>query len=677
VEQEGCNEVPFEPGVEVDPGTTDVDSPAPAAVNTTLEYFTGEESEIEESHLKRAEVTMPSGMGVNPSAANGLVACTDAQFKKGVRAYDNECPAGSKVGTIEIETPPLPSGSLKGDLYVGTQNSSDPASGEMFRILAEAKSEALGIDVRLVGNVKADPNTGQLTTVFDQEEVGDLAGALPSGLPQVPFESVKLHFNGAIPALTSPPTCSESETTGAMEPWANPGTTTPVSHEFALSSFPGGGACPQTLSERPFAPGFTADTRDHKAGAYSAFDVHVTRPDGAQELKRLDVTLPPGLTAKLKGVAYCPEDRIAAAAASSGAAQLANPSCPDSSLLGTVGTNVGTGSQPLHMDGKAYLAGPYKGAPLSLVTVTPAVAGPYDLGTVVIRAALNVDPETTVVHAVSDPIPDVFGGVRLDIRSIDISLDRAGYTLNPTSCNASAVAGELYGGGANPADPNAWVQFKSNTPFSTTDCEALKFKPKFYARILGGKKQTRRTANPKFRAILQARQGDANLLRAAFILPKATILDQGHIGTICTRVQLAAASCPKKSVYGNAKATSPLLDGNLTGPVYLTSSNHQLPDLLVDLQGQVNVRLRGVISAVHGRLKTVFSPVPDVPVNKFTLTMKGGNQGLLVNSKNLCGKTRSGSLNLKAQNGKRVKNKHLRLNIPACGKGKRKGKHKR
>ena len=222
-----------------------------------------------------------------------------------------------------------------------------------------------------------------------------------------------------------------------------------------------------------------------------------------------------------------------------------------------------------------------------------------------IRSALNVDPETAVVHAVSDPIPDVFGGVRLDIRSIDLSLDRAGYTVNPTSCREQTlITAELYGGGANPDDPNAWVPVGQDEPFHATDCKALKFKPKFHARILGGKKQARRTANPKFQAILEARNGDANLRRAAFILPKATILDQGHIDTVCTRVQLAANSCPKESIYGEAKATSPFLDGNLKGPVYLDLLDHQLPDLVVDLRGQVNVRLRGVISSVQGRLKT-------------------------------------------------------------------------
>jgi hypothetical protein len=339
--------------------------------------------------------------------------------------------------------------------------------------------------------------------------------------------------------------------------------------------------------------------------------------------------------------------------------------------VGTTGIDAGSGPTPFHTNGKAYLAGPYKGAPISMVFVTPAAAGPFDLGTVVVRAALNIDPETAEVHAVSDAIPYVFGGVKLDIRSIDVSINRQNFTLNPTTCREPfKIAAGIFGGGGNPADPASWFESKPSNEFRATDCKALQYKPKFYARIFGGKNQVQRAANPKFRATLDARDGDANTRRAAFTLPRATILDQGHIKTICTRVQLAANACPKASIYGNAKATSPLLDGKLKGPVYLTSSDNELPDLLVDLKGQVNIRLRGVISSASGRLKTVFRNAPDVAVDKFVLTMKGGDKGLLINSRNLCSRQTNGFLNLKAQNSRQLKRKNLRLNIPACRGGK-------
>jgi hypothetical protein len=657
-----CETAPFEPAVETTSGGV-TDSPEPATVDVQMPKQL-EGGQRGQSHLLKATIKLPEGTALNPSSANGLLACTDAQFKKG---SDDPiaCPAASRIGSAEVETEALDQ-KLDGDVYVGQPLSNDPASGELFRIFIHVFNNRYGVNVRLVGNVFPDLKTGQLTTVVPNN-------------PQAPFNSFKVTIEGGPKgALSSPFVCGPHTTTAIYNPWSRPGEDVTETSQTSQTSAPGGGPCPQTLGERPFNPGMTAGTRDRKAGAYSPFDLHVSRPDGAQELKQLDVTLPRGMSAKLKGVEYCPENRIAAAAGNSGAGELAIPSCPASSLLGRVATTAGTGSNPLSLDGSVYMAGPYKGAPLSLVTVTPAVAGPYDLGTVVVRAALYVDPETAVVNAVSDPIPDVFGGVRLDIRAIDISIDRAGYTINPTTCREeTAVAAKLYGGNADPADPNAWVGIRNDAPFRATDCKALQYKPTFYARILGGKKQARRTANPRFQAILKARNGDANLRRAAFILPKATILDQGHINTVCTRVQLAADSCPQGSIYGHAKATTPLLDGNLKGPVYLTSSDNQLPDMVVDLRGQVNVRLRGVISSVKGRLKTVFPNSPDVAVNKFTLNMKGGKQGLLVNTVALCARKRFGYLKLKAQNNRQLKRKRLRLHVPACKKGKKKRGGKR
>lgn len=668
---EGCATIPFEPSIEADAGTASIDSPAPATVTAKLPFDPDKEKapNQSQSHVRSAEISLPQGMGLNPSGANGLVACTDAQFKKGQRVETNECPPESVIGTVEVVSPPLAE-PLEGEVYVGEQQSQDPQSGEMFRILIEAKSAHEGIFARLVGNVKANPNTGELTAVLTDKIVGEFAGTLPGGLPQVPFETVKMHFEGSKATLTSPPTCSTFEATGQFEPWARPGEQVPVSAKLpTLSSDPGGGSCPQTLAERKFAPPFTAAPDSTKAGAFSPFHVRIGRPDGQQELKKVEVKLPPGMVAKLRGVDYCPEASIAAAGTQSGKAEIAAPSCPANSHVGVVDITAGSGNNPLRVGGQVYLAGPYKGAPVSMVFVTPAVAGPFDLGSVVVRAALNVDKETAVVNAVSDTIPDVFGGVKLDIRTIDVAINRSNFTVNSTTCREPfAIAAGIFGGGANPLDPASWSQASPASRFRASECRALKFQPKFFARIFGGENQTRRTANPKFRAILDARNGDANVRRAAFVLPRATILDQSHIRTICTRVQLAADQCPKEAIYGNARATSPLLKGNLRGPVYLTSSNNELPDLLVDLRGQVDVQLRGVISSKNARLKTVFRKVPDVAVNKFILTMKGGNRGLLVNSQNLCDRPRRGFLNLGAQNSRRHK-ENLRLNIPACRKG--------
>lgn len=285
--------------------------------------------------------------------------------------------------------------------------------------------------------------------------------------------------------------------------------------------------------------------------------------------------------------------------------------------------------------------------------------------------ALFVDPETAQIHAVSDPIPHVFGGALLDIRSVDLKMDRPDFTLNPTSCEPFATAGNLAGGGGDPANPAAFSAFAVSVPFQASDCGALAFKPKLFTKLIGGRKTMRRNGHPAFRAVLVARGGDANIKRAALTLPHSQFLDQGHIGTICTRVQLAAAACPARSIYGYARAQTPLLDDEVQGPVYLVASDHELPDLLADLHGQVSVRLRGVISSAKERLKTVFYPVPDVPVSKFTINMKGGKKGLLVNSRDLCHRPNRSVLNFKAQNGKKLRVKKLPLRTPACRKAKK------
>jgi hypothetical protein len=649
----GCDEVPFNPEVEV---TVDskTDSPEPATVDVRIPFIS-DPTKITESQLRVAKVVLPEGAGLNPSVANGLVPCTDAQFAKGTNDPIT-CPGSSKIGSVEVETPSLPPGSVGGEVFVAQPLNNNASSGEQFRIFLHVTSVRFGVDVRLVGEIFPNLQTGQITALVDEN-------------PQAPFESFKVHIDGGPRgALTTPDTCGPHTTTSQLTPWSqNPPVKEPEPSSFNLTEAAGGGPCPKTLAERPFSPTFTAGTVSNKAGKFSPFELHITRPDGAQEIRRVDVNLPPGMVAKLKGLEYCPEASIAAAGTRSGASTIANPPCPDKSFVGTSDTAVGSGPAPFHTPGNAYLAGPYKGAPISMLFVTPAVAGPYDLGTVAVRVALNIDPETAEVHAVSDPIPFIFGGVKLDIRSIDVSINRKNFTLNPTTCREPfQIAAGIFGGGGNPADPASWFEAKASSSFRASNCKALNFQPKFFARILGGENQTKRAKNPKFRAILEARNGDANVRRAAFILPRATILDQSHIKTICTRVQLAANNCPKNAIYGHAKATSPLLNGKLKGPVYLTSSNHTLPDLLVDLHGQVPIRLRGVISSEHGRLKTVFNNTPDVAVNKFILTMKGNEKGLLINSRDLCSRQTNGFLNLRAQNSRRLKRNNLRLNIPAC-----------
>jgi len=681
-----CDDIPFEPSIEVDPNTAQTDSPAGAAVTVNLPEIAGGANQAS-SHVRSAKVTLPAGMGLNPSAANGLVACSDIQFAKGTR-NPVACPEASKVGTVAVDTPPLPDGSLTGSVFVGKQLSSDPTSGNLYRIFVTAESERYDISARLLGKVSADPQTGQLTTTFDDAPLGNSPGSVSlPGLPQVPFKAFRLQFNGGPKApLTSPPTCGPNTTTTQMTPWSSAGPARPDPDEspstdapktpsdpFSLTALPGGGACPKTLGERPFNPGFSARTTNRRAGAFTTLEVEIARADGQQELKGVDITLPPGHSGKLAGLEYCPEAAIAAAAANSGATEAANSSCPAKSFIGTSTVKVGAGAQPLQMTGKAFLAGPYKGAPLSLAVVTPATTGPFDLGTVVVRVALLVDPGTAQIRAVSDQIPHVYGGALLGIRSVLVRTDRPRFSINPTNCAPLATTGTLWGGGSNPLNPAAFKAFPVSSPFQVTGCDNLDFKPKLFMRLFGA---MRRAKNPKLRAVYVAREGDANTARAAVTLPRSLFLDQSSISKVCTRVQYDARDCPKNSIYGHARAFTPLLDDPLEGPVFLRSSDNELPDLVASLRGQVDVDLVGRIDSVKGRIRNVFD-TPDVPVSKFVLTIRGGRKGLLTNSRNQCPKARRAKkakpqraiARIKAQNGKKA-NQRPKLRT-ACGKKKR------
>ena len=381
----------------------------------------------------------------------------------------------------------------------------------------------------------------------------------------------------------------------------------------------------------------------------------MTRNDGEQNVSALGVTLPKGLVAKIAGVPLCP------------AANAAAGSCPASSQVGSVASPPARAPNPVWVPqpGKsptaAYLAGPYKGQPYSLVFKVPVQAGPFDLGTVVMRAAISVNPDTAQVSVASDSLPQILKGIPIGYRQIHVDIDRAGFMLNPTNCKEQAVASTIVsaqGAAATPA-----------SRFQVGDCGTLGFKPKLYTRIWG---KTNRGAHPKLRAILQPRKGDANVGRVALTLPRSEFLDQAHIKTVCTRVQFAANACPADSVYGSAIATTPLFDQPFQGPVYLRSSNHKLPDLVAALHGPVDFNLVGRIDSKNKGIRTTFESPPDVPVTKFTLYMKGGKKGLLVNSRNICKQTYRSNANLRGQNGRRTTLKPV-LKNNSC-KGKKKSK---
>jgi hypothetical protein len=655
VNSDGCKAVPFAPTVATASESPSTDSPS--GISVELKVPQGLQP-LNSSTLKTASVSLPRGLGLNPSSAPDLHFCSDGQFGKGTKAAV-ACPPNSQIGTAAIQTPVLPANSLPAKVFLGQQLSRDPASGQEYRIFVDAESPRYGLSVRLIGNVAANPQTGQLNATFADN-------------PQVAFSSFKVQLNGGAKApLTSPSICANTTTT-QISPWSGNAAATPTG-PLNLTKAPGGGACAKTMAERPFAPGFKAAPKSLNALDFTPFVANITRGDGQQELKGVDITLPPGATAKLAGVPYCPPSALAAAAAKAGAAEKANSSCPDKSQIGVATIAAGSGSSPLSIAGKAFLAGPYKGAPLSLAVVTPGVAGPFDLGTVVVRVPLFVDPESAQIHVVSDAIPDVFGGAKLDIRSIAVNVNKDGFTLNGTNCSKFATVGALRGGGADPTNPATFSSFPVSDPVQLNNCAPLGFHPKLNLRTFGA---TKRNKHPRLRAVLQAKPGDANIARASVGLPHALFLDQASLSKICTRVQFAAEDCPKKSIYGRARAITPLLGQPLEGPVYLRSSNNELPDLVAHLKGQVGIDLVGRIDSFKGGIRTTFDRVPDVPVSKFTMILPGGKHGLLVASKDLCkGRVRA-IVQLKGQNGKKA-NKRSTLKTP-CGKhSKRKKGHHR
>ena len=423
---------------------------------------------------------------------------------------------------------------------------------------------------------------------------------------------------------------------------------------------PGGKPCPDQV--RPFAPTLRAVSQGNAAGVHSTFSILVSRPDGDQNLDSIGVELPPGFLATIKGIPYCSEAALAQASSASytGLAEMAAPSCPAASRVGAVTSGAGAGNHPLYSPGTAYLAGPYKGAPLSLAMVVPAVTGPYDLGNVVVRVALQVDPETTQVTAVSDPLPRILDGIPLRLRSVQVDLDRPNFTLNPTSCEPSQVRGTIAGSEGGLVTPANY--------FQVGNCGSLEYEPEALAEGHGWPGATWASCDPRGP---RRRAREANTRKVSVTLPQGELLDNSHINTICTRVQFAAQNCPAGSVLGTAQAKTPLLDSPLKGTAYLRSGPNKLPDIAVDLKGQIDVVLVGKIdTGKGGALRTTFSTVPDAPVEEFRLDLAGGRKGLLQNSKPICGRDLRMSIRMVGHNGARYDTNPLLQS--SCGKARKK-----
>jgi hypothetical protein len=412
---------------------------------------------------------------------------------------------------------------------------------------------------------------------------------------------------------------------------------------LSIARGPDGRPCPP--ERRPFSPRLAAGTSNANAGSFSTFHIKLDRDDGDQFLRDLNFVMPPGFTGDLRGISYCPETAIAAASGKQGRTELLAPSCPASSLVGSSNVAAGPGGYPFNAVGKMYLAGPLKGAPLSLVAITPALAGPYDYGNVVVRVALYVNPLTAQVSAFSDPMPQIIGGIPIRMRSIRVNIDRPNFTINPTNCNAFATDTQGVG------DQGSMASFSS--PFTAVNCATLGFKPKMRIRQLGKRGQTKRSKNPRLQFDLWTRPGDANIQSMSVTLPKAFAIDQRHLGNICSKAQLETELCAGRQKIGDALVNTPLLDQPLAGPAYAVSGFGKLPRVAFVLDGQVRLLPRAESSSVkNGFLRTVVPVIPDAPIGHFRLTLLGGSNGYLVNTRDLCVAASRSTIQYTAQSGK-------------------------
>lgn len=599
----GCNKLPFGPSVKVEPTTHR--AAAPTGLDMTLRLPEAEGvSVLESSQIRDIRIDLPSGLTVNPSSADGLAVCSVEQvrFK---RNENSHCPDAAKMASTEFEVDGLPR-RMKGAIYLR-----EPEPGNPFRIWVVA--DDLGAHVKLPGQLVVDKASGQIGSVlFDN--------------PQVPLREVRLLFKSGFRApLVTPASCGTYVTHYEFTPWSG--------------GPPAIGSAAMRIDEGcdtgAFKPKLSAGTANPAAGDHSPFFLTLNREDGEQNPASLDISLPKGLAANFAGIPRCE-----GAAAATGACQAA-------SRIGSVTAAVGAGPTPLWIPqaGKrltaVYLGGPYKGGPLSIIAVVPKQAGPFDFGDEVVRSAVYVDPLTAQATVRSDPLPQWIEGIPIAYRTIHVAIDRPNFTLNPTGCRARTIGTNVISAAGGVAHPFS--------RFTAANCSSLGFKPRVAIRLKGG---TKRGGHPALTAVVRPRTHDANLASTVVTLPHSAFLDQAHIRTICTRVQYAAKQCPPGSIYGHVRAVSPLLDEPLEGPVYLRSSNHNLPDMVLALHGLLDIEAVGRIDSVKGSIRSSFEAIPDAPLTEVVLEMQGGKKGLIVNSTNVCRGEHRAEAKLAGHNGK-------------------------
>jgi hypothetical protein len=585
------------------------------------------------SSTKKAVVALPNGVTINPSVGAGLGVCTPAQYaaETAFNVQGQGCPNAAKIGDFDVRTP-LFDGFFDGAIYLAQPNHPNTGSpgaenpfDSLIAVYLVAKHPDRGLMIKVAGKIAPDPTTGNLTATFD-------------GLPQLPYTDLEVNFRtGQRSFLISPAACGAANTQIQMSPWSG-GTARDATVGSPIETGIDAGPCPAPGAQ-PFAPDAVTGGVNSNVGSYTPYFIHLSRKDTEQEITSYSLILPKGITGKLAGIPFCPDAAIAAARTRLGVDETASPSCPEASQVGRTLTGYGVGSSLTYAPGRIYLAGPYNGQPLSLVTINAATVGPFDLGTIVIRSAFAVDTHTAQLQIdsrSSDPIPHILQGVPLHLRDIRVYMDRYQFTHNPSSCEASALISTLTGSGASFGTSADDSVATISRHFQLLNCLTLDFRPKLGLRLRGG---SRRGAYPSLRATFASRgPQDSNLKRIEVTMPHSLFLAQNHIRTVCTKAQFAAERCPAGSVYGEAVAETLLFDEPLRGPVVLRSSSNKLPDLVASLRsGEVRIIVEGRIGpGKHGGILTFFDNLPDAPIDRFIMTLNGGKRGLLTNSSNIC-----------------------------------------
>jgi hypothetical protein len=606
----GCSQVPFDPSVSVVPTAHAASSPTGLDVTITTPQ-SSVPGVIGEADLKKTVVRLPEGFTVNPSSANGLGACSPEQIGLGTMTVPS-CPDDSKLGTVEVQTPLLDH-VVPGSVYLAKQ--SDNPFGTLIALYLVLNDPVSGTVVKLAGRVDLNQSTGQMTIGFDNN-------------PQLPFETLKIHmFDGPRAALSTPATCGSFTTDATLNSWAQPDVGAPLESQFAVSSGPGGGACPADASHLPFAPSFSGGSVSTAAGAFSPFAFSFARGDGEQALSSLTLVDPPGQLADIASVPRC------------GEADAAAGTCPAASQLGSVLVGSGSGPEPVFLPGKIYLTTGYNGAPFGEEVDVPAVAGPFNLGNVVVRGKVTIDPTTAQVVVVSDPFPTMLQGIPVDMRRVDVHLDRPGLEFTPTSCDPKAVTGSLT------STQGTVVPFSSR--FQVGGCSSLRFNPSF---SVSTQAHTSKLDGAGLHVHLATGQGpsangggEANIAKVDVQLPLSLPSRLPTLQKACTEVQFNTnpAGCPEASFVGTAVAHTPVLSNPLTGPAILVShGGAAFPDLVLLLQGEgISLDLVGNTQIKNGITYSRFDTVPDAPVSSFDLELPQGPHSILTATGSLCQRT--------------------------------------